>query len=186
LGGEVRFSCRVEDIDLSEGRLRGLHTSSGYLTANVAILATGHSARDTYEMLLRRGVPMVHKAFQMGVRVEHPQETVNRVQYGAAHLENRLGAADYSLIAHGRHDLFTFCMCAGGYIMPSVSEPGYFCTNGMSMAKRDSPFANSGLVITIPPEHFAGNDVLAGVRLQRTYEQKAFELGRGEYRCPVQ
>jgi len=101
-------------------------------------------------------------------------------------LEEKLGAADYSLVAHGTHDLFTFCMCAGGYVMPSVSEPGYFCTNGMSLAKRDSPYANSGLVVTIPPEHFAGSDVLAGVRLQRVYEQRAFEKGRGNYLCPIQ
>jgi uncharacterized FAD-dependent dehydrogenase len=186
LGGEVRFSCRVEDLDLADGRLRGLATSSGYLPANVAVLAVGHSARDTYAMLLRRGVPMVPKPFQMGVRVEHPQETVNRVQYGTHRLEARLGSAEYSLVAHGRHDLFTFCMCAGGYIIPSISEPGYLCTNGMSLSRRDSPFANSGLVVTVPVEEFGGDDVLAGVRLQQTYERRAFELGGGEYRCPVQ
>ncbi len=186
LGGEVRFSCRVEDLDLADGRLRGLFTSSGYLPAAVAILAIGHSARDTYAMLLKRGVPMIQKPFQMGVRVEHLQELVNRVKYGAAHLENRLGAADYSLIAHGRHDLFTFCMCAGGYIMPSVSEPGYLCTNGMSLSKHDSPFATSGLVVTIPTEAFGGGDVLAGVRLQQVYERRAFEAGRAEYLCPIQ
>jgi hypothetical protein len=101
-------------------------------------------------------------------------------------LEDRLGAADYSLIAHGRQDLFTFCMCAGGYIMPSVSEVGYFCTNGMSLSKHDSPFATSGLVVTIPTEAFGGDDVLAGVRLQQVYERKAFEIGRGKYLCPIQ
>jgi uncharacterized FAD-dependent dehydrogenase len=186
LGGEVRFSCRVEDLDLADGRLRGLHTSSGYLPATVAILAIGHSARDTYRMLLARGVPMVRKPFQMGVRIEQPQETVNRVQYGVTPLERRLGSADYSLVAHGRYDLFTFCMCAGGHIMPSVSEAGYFCTNGMSLSRRNSPFANSGLVVTVPVEHFAGDDVLAGVRLQQIYERKAFELGGGAYRCPIQ
>src|SRR5262249_44408182 len=140
----------------------------------VALLAIGHSARDTYEMLLRRGVPMVQKPFQMGVRIELPQATVNRVQYGPAPLEDRLGAADYSLIANGPHDLFTFCTCAGGYVMPSVSEPGAFCTNGMSLSKHDSPYANSGLVVTVPPEEFGGTDVLAGVRLQRAYERRAF------------
>src|SRR5262249_52853699 len=186
LGGEVRFSCRVEDLDLADGRLRGLHTSSGYLPAEVALLAIGHSARDTYEMLLCRGVPMVQKPFQMGVRIEQPQETVNRVQYGPAHLEEKLGSADYALVARGKFDLFTFCMCAGGYIMPSVSQPGYFCTNGMSLSHRDSPFANSGLVVTIPTEHFGGDDVLAGVRLQQVYERRAFELGRGDYLCPIQ
>src|SRR5262245_27224594 len=185
-GGEVLFSCRVDDLDLAGGRLRGLHPSSGYIPAEVAVLATGHSARDTYAMLLRRGVPMVQKPFQMGVRVEHPQELVDRVQYGPARLEDVLGAADYSLVANGRHDLFTFCMCAGGYIMPSVSEPGMFCTNGMSLSRHDSPFANSGLVVTVPPEEFGGADVLAGVRLQAHFERRAYELSGEEYRCPIQ
>ena len=186
LGGEVRFNCRVEDLDIADGKLRGVVISSGYLPAEVVMLAIGHSARDTYAMLLRRGVPMVPKAFQMGVRIEQPQDIVNRVQYGPTHLETRLGAADYSLVAHGRHDLFTFCMCSGGHVIPSVSEPGYFCTNGMSLSGRDSPFANSGLVVTIPPEHFGAADVFAGIRLQQTYERKAYELGRGQYLCPIQ
>lgn len=186
LGGEVRFSCRVEDLDLAEGRLRGLGTSSGYLPTSVVVLAIGHSARDTYNMLVRRGVPMVQKAFQIGVRIEHLQETVNRVHYGDTKLENRLGAASYSLVANGPHDLFTFCMCAGGYIMPSVSEPGAFCTNGMSLSRHDSPFANSGLVVTLQPAEFGGPDVLAGVRLQQHYEQLAFVAGRRDYLCPIQ
>ncbi|MFL5241709.1 MAG: NAD(P)/FAD-dependent oxidoreductase [Gemmataceae bacterium] len=186
LGGEVRFSCLVEDLDIADGKLRGLFTSSGYIAASVVMLAIGHSARDTYAMLVRRGVPMVQKPFQMGVRIEHLQETVNRVKYGPKHLEDRLGAADYTLIAHGKQDLFTFCMCAGGYIMPSVSEPGYFCTNGMSLSKHDSPFANSGLVVTVSTEQFGSSDVLAGVRLQQIYESKAFEVGGRGYLCPIQ
>jgi uncharacterized FAD-dependent dehydrogenase len=185
-GGEVRFSCRVEDLDLAEGCIRGLATSSGYVPTTAAMLAIGHSARDTYAMLLRREVPMVQKPFQMGLRIEQPQETVNRVQYGSSQLEDLLGAADYALVARGRHDLFTFCMCAGGYIMPSVSAAGHFCTNGMSLSKHDSPFANSGLVVTIPLEEFGGSDVLAGVRLQEIHERRAFELGRGDYLCPIQ
>jgi uncharacterized FAD-dependent dehydrogenase len=185
-GGEVRFSCRVEDLDFVDGRVRGIATSSGYIPASVVVLAIGHSARDTYQMLLRRGVPLVPKPFQMGVRIEQPQETVNRVQYGSAALEEKLGAADYSLVAHGQHDLFTFCMCAGGHVIPSVSEPGYFCTNGMSLSGRDSPFANSGLVVTVPVAAFAGTDVLAGVRLQQIHEGRAYELGRGNYDCPIQ
>jgi uncharacterized FAD-dependent dehydrogenase len=176
----------VEDLDIAEGRLRGLRTSSGWVPATVALLAIGHSARDTYAMLWRRGVPLVPKPFQFGVRIEHPQEIVNRFQYGPANLEEKLGAASYTLVAHGQPDLFSFCMCAGGYIIPSVSEPGYFCTNGMSLSKRDSPFANSGLVVTIAPAHFEGTDVLAGIRLQQKYESKAFEVGRGEYLCPLQ
>jgi uncharacterized FAD-dependent dehydrogenase len=186
LGGELRFSCRVEDLDIRDGRLCGLATSSGYIPATVAFLAIGHSARDTYVMLHRRQVPLVPKAFQMGVRIEQPQETVNRVQYGGARLEEKLGAADYSLVARGRQTLFSFCMCAGGHIIPSVSAPGYFGTNGMSLSGRDSPFANSGLMITLTPDCFGSSDVLAGVRLQETYERRAFEIGRGEYPCPIQ
>jgi uncharacterized FAD-dependent dehydrogenase len=186
LGGEVRFHTRVEDLLLLDGRVVGLATSSGQIPCDVAVLATGHSARDIYTMLVRRGVPVVPKPFQIGVRVEHPQELVNRVQYGPRRHEDQLGNADYSLVAHGSADVFTFCMCAGGHIIPSVSEAGYFCTNGMSLSKRDSPYANSGLVVTLPVSEFGGDDPLAGVRLQAAYERKAYELGRGEYRCPVQ
>ena len=184
-GGEVRFDCRVEDIDLADGRVRGLHTSSGYLPASVVVLAIGHSARDTYEMLFARGVPMVPKPFQFGVRIEQPQEQVNRVQYGETPLERRLGAADYSLISRGRANVFTFCMCAGGHVMPSVSEPGYFATNGMSLSRRGSPFANSGLMVTLEPDDFGSPHVLAGMHLQRHFEQLAFAAGRGEYLCPI-
>jgi uncharacterized protein len=186
LGGEIRFSCRAEDLDIVDGRVRGVITSSGYIAATVVFLATGHSARDTYAMLHERGVPMVQKPFQIGVRIEQPQETVNRVQYGPTRLEEKLGAADYSLVAHGRHNLFTFCMCAGGHIIPSVSAPGFFSTNGMSLSGRDSPFANSGLMITVEPEQVGSSHVLAGVHLQEVYERKAFDVGRGEYLCPIQ
>jgi uncharacterized FAD-dependent dehydrogenase len=188
LGGEVRFLTRVEDLHFDAGGLKGVMTSSGFVPASVVVLAIGHSARDTVNMLVRRGVPMTPKPFQFGVRVEHPQAVVNAVQYGPRHerYEELLGNADYSLVAHGDHDLFTFCMCAGGYIIPSVSAEGFFCTNGMSLSKRDSPFANSGLVVTVPVEAFEGTDVLAGVRLQERYEKKAFEIGKGEYKAPVQ
>jgi uncharacterized FAD-dependent dehydrogenase len=186
LGGEMRFSCRVEDLDLADGAVRGLVTSSGYLPARVVLLAVGHSARDTYAVLLARGVPMEPKPFQMGVRIEQPQEAVNRVQYGRARLEEKLGSADYALVAHGRHDLFTFCMCAGGHVIPSVSEAGYFCTNGMSLSGRASPFANSGLVVTVPVAEFGGADVLAGIRLQQRYERAAYALSGADYRCPIQ
>src|SRR5947207_3637024 len=187
-GGEVRFLTRVEHLHRDETGLRGVATSSGFIPTSVVVLAIGHSARDTFAMLADRKVPMTPKPFQFGVRVEHPQDLVNAVQFGPrhAHYEELLGNADYSLVAHGGHDLFTFCMCAGGYIIPSVSAEGYFCTNGMSLSKRDSPFANSGLVVTIPVEEFGGTDVLAGVRVQERYERKAFELGKGEYKAPVQ
>jgi hypothetical protein len=186
MGGEFRFDCRLEDLDLADGAVRGLATSAGHLKTSLAVLATGHSARDTYEMLFRRGVPMVPKPFQIGLRIEQPQSHVNRVQYGQSRLEEKLGAADYTLVARGRNNVFTFCMCAGGYVMPSISEPGHFCTNGMSLSKRDSEFANSGLMITLEPEHFGSPHALAGVALQRHYEGRAFEAGRKEFLCPIQ
>jgi uncharacterized FAD-dependent dehydrogenase len=191
LGGEVRFHTKVEDIDCDSQGVRGVHTAGGFIPASVVVLAVGHSARDTFEMLVRRGVPMSQKAFQFGVRVEHPQAVVNEVQYGPAFRshESLLGNADYSLVAAGKKgvpDVFTFCMCAGGSIIPSVSQTGFFCTNGMSLSKRDSEFANSGLVVTVPVEAFGGTDVLAGVRLQEKYEQRAYELGRGNYGSPLQ
>lgn len=188
-GGEVRFLTRVEDLQFTDGHLTGVNTSGGFIPASVVVLAIGHSARDTYRMLAARGVPMTQKAFQFGVRIEHRQDVVNAVQFGPrhAHYEELLGNADYSLVASGAHDLFTFCMCAGGYIIPSVSQEGYFCTNGMSLSRRDSPFANSGLVVTVPTEAFEGTDVLAGMRLQEKYEAKAFEIGgRAEYKSPAQ
>jgi len=185
-GGEVRFLQRVEDMQFDDTGLKGVQTSSGFIPSSLVVLAIGHSARDTYEMLAKRRVPMTAKPFQFGVRIEHTQQTVNRAQYGGKPWENILGNADYSLVAHGKNDLFTFCMCAGGYIIPSVSQEGYFCTNGMSLSKRDSPYANSGLVVTVPTEAFGSKDVLAGMRLQMEYEAKAYALGRGEYRSPIQ
>ncbi len=186
MGGEYRFNCRLEDLDAADGALRGLATSSGYLATPLAVLAIGHSARDTYEMLFRRGVPIVPKPFQLGLRIEQPQEQVNRAQYGAAHLENKLGAADYTLVCRGQDNVFSFCMCAGGFVMPALSEPDHFCTNGMSLSRRDSPFANSGLMITLEPEAFGSPHALAGMMLQRSYERRAFDVGRGEILCPIQ
>jgi uncharacterized FAD-dependent dehydrogenase len=187
LGGEIRFSCRVEDLDLSEGRLRGLATSSGHVAADVAVLAAGHSARDTYSMLLARGVPLEAKPFQFGVRIEQPQTQIDAARYGDRSGHPSLGAADYGLsVRAGSRDLFTFCMCAGGYVMPSVSEPGYFCTNGMSESRHDSPFANSGLVVTVDPAETGSRHPLAGVHFQQRYERMAYlAAGRG-YAAPIQ
>jgi hypothetical protein len=186
MGGDFRFDCRLEDLDLADGAMRGLMTSSGYLKTPLVVLAIGHSARDTYEMLFRHGVPMLAKPFQIGLRIEQPQEQVNRVQYGEARLEQKLGAADYTLVARGRINVFTFCMCAGGYVMPSVSESEHFCTNGMSLSKRDSQFANSGLMITLESDQFGSSHPLAGMMLQRHYERRAFDVGRGDFLCPIQ
>ncbi|MEY4393296.1 MAG: hypothetical protein RL595_545 [Planctomycetota bacterium] len=186
LGGEVVFNCKVEDFDIRDNSIQGVYTSSGFFPADCVILAIGHSARDTYQALHAKNILLEQKPFQMGVRIEQPQETANRVKYGPAKLENVIGAADYSLVANGKYDLFTFCMCAGGYIMPSVSEPEAFCTNGMSLSKHDSPYANSGLVITIPTAEFGSTHPLAGMHFQEKYERAAFELSRTEYRCPIQ
>jgi hypothetical protein len=184
-GCEFRFQCRLEDLEIRDGRVHAALTSSGRIPADVVMLATGHSARDTYEMLMRRGVQMLAKPFQMGVRIEQPQEQVNRARYGRAADDARLGAADYELVARGRRDLFTFCMCAGGYVIPSVSEPGYYCTNGMSYSWHDSPFSTSGLVVTIDPRE-ADDRLLAGIELQRRVEAAAYAVGRGTYRAPIQ
>jgi uncharacterized protein len=187
LGGEVRFSCLVEDLDIDDGRLRGLHTSSGYIAADLAMLAIGHSARDTYGMLLRRGVPIAPKPFQLGVRIEQPQASIDQARYGHNAGHPALGAADYSAsVRAGRRDLFTFCMCAGGYVMPSVSDPGYFCTNGMSESRHDSPFANSGLVVTIEPDELGSDHPLAGIHYQQRFERLAYLAGERTYAAPLQ
>jgi uncharacterized FAD-dependent dehydrogenase len=187
MGGEIRFSCRVEDLDLKDGILFGLMTSSGYVPAHVVILATGHSARDTYGMLLRRTVPLGPKPFQFGVRIEQPQEQIDDARYGDSSGHPALGAAEYVLsVRAGTRDLFTFCMCAGGYVMPSVSDPGYFCTNGMSESRHDSPFANSGLVVTIDPAQTGNAHPLAGIHFQQRYERMAYLATGRSYAAPIQ
>ncbi len=186
MGGEYRFGCRLERLDVVDGRLRGIMTSSGTLQTEHVVLAIGHSARDTYGMLYELGVPMMPKAFQLGLRIEQPQEQVNRQKYGKSCYLDLLGAADYTLVAHGQRDLYTFCMCAGGIVIPSVSEPEMFCSNGMSSSRHETPFANSGLVVTLEPEAFGASHPLAGVELQRRYESAAFRLAGGDYHCPIQ
>jgi uncharacterized FAD-dependent dehydrogenase len=185
-GGEARFNCRVEDILIENGQVRGVATSSGLIETNTVVLAIGHSARDTYAMLHQRGVPLEFKPFQMGVRIEQPQAAITRARYGEASDLLGLGAADYNLAVHaGPRDLFTFCMCAGGYIMASVSEAGHFCSNGMSESYHDSPYANSGLVMTISAEDVGSNHPLAGIEFQRRAEKAAYENGKGSYQCPT-
>jgi uncharacterized FAD-dependent dehydrogenase len=186
LGGEYRFGCRLEGLDVGDGRVRGVLTSSGYLPTSQVVLAIGHSARDTYQMLYHLGVPMLPKAFQLGLRIEQPQDQVNRQKYGRDAYLDLLGAADYSLVARSERDLFTFCMCAGGTIIPSVSEPDMICTNGMSNSRHDTRFANSGLVVTLEVEEFGSSHPLAGVELQRHYESLAFRLAGSDYKSPIQ
>ncbi len=186
LGGEYWFGCRLEGLDIVAGRLRGLHTSRGYIAATLAVLGIGHSARDTYGMLLDAGIPLQQKAFQLGLRIEQPQDQVNRHKYGRPEYLSLLGPADYTLRAHGQRDVYTFCMCAGGIAIPSVSEPGCIATNGMSNSRHDTPFANSGIMVTLEPNEFGSEHVLAGMELQRRYERIAFALAGGNYLAPIQ
>lgn len=185
-GGEYRFGCRMEGLRFDGERLLGVETSSGFIPSQICVLAIGHSARDTYEVLLNSGLPLRQKAFQLGLRIEHPQESVNRRKYGRSEYLQLLGAADYSIVARGSRDLFTFCMCAGGIVIPSISEPNMFCSNGMSNSRHDTPFANSGLVVTLEPHEFGSDHPLAGMYVQRKYESLAFQLTGGSYHAPVQ
>ncbi len=186
LGGEYWFGCRLEGLDIAAGGLRGLHTSRGYIAATQAVLGIGHSARDTYAMLLAAGLPLQPKAFQLGLRIEQPQDQVNRHKYGRPEYLPLLGAADYTLTVHGQRDVYSFCMCAGGVTIPSVSEPGCLATNGMSNSRHDTPFANSGIMVTLEPHEFGNTHVLAGVELQRRFERIAFDLAGRDYRAPIQ
>jgi len=186
LAGEYRFRCRMEGLDISGGQVRGVSTSSGYIPASAVILAIGHSARDTYQMLHRIGVPLERKAFQLGLRIEQPQAQVNRHKYRSETYERILGPADYSLVTRGHRGVFTFCMCAGGAVIPSISEPEMFCTNGMSNSRHDTSFANSGVMVTLEPDEFGSDHPLAGVELQLRFEAAAYDLGRGLYLAPIQ
>ena len=189
LGGKVIFNAKVTDLIIENDAVCGLTYSNGgqnhSLTVNRVVLAVGHSARDTFEMLNKRGVQMESKDFAVGFRIEHLQERIGFSQYGKAY--TRLPSADYKLVSHaGERDVFTFCMCPGGYVMPSTSEENAVVTNGMSEYKRDGVNANSALVCKVTRADFDGEDALAGVRFQRTLERKAFIAGGGNYRAPVQ
>jgi len=185
LGGEYKFRCRMEGLDVVDGQIRGLQTSSGYIATRHVLLGMGHSARDAYSMLLEAGVPLQQKAFQLGLRIEQPQEQVNQWKYGRDSYLDILGAADYSLVANGPRDLYSFCMCAGGIVIPSVSEPNLYCSNGMSNSRHDTPYANSGLMVTLNPEEFGSSHPLAGMELQRKYEAAAFQLAGNDYKAPI-
>jgi len=189
LGGEVRFGARVDDVEIDDGQLRALVVGGERMAVGPVLLGIGHSARDTLRRLAERGVRLAARPFQMGVRVEHPQAMVDAWQYGSWCGHERLEPADYHLVARGAAgsagDVFSFCMCPGGVILPTNESPGEVATNGASTSKRNQPFANSGLVITIDPAEF-GNDPLAGLAMQEKWERAAFEMTGGSYRVPVQ
>ncbi|HTG33875.1 MAG TPA: NAD(P)/FAD-dependent oxidoreductase [Thermoanaerobaculia bacterium] len=188
LGGEIRFGSRVEDIVIEQGKVRGLILAGGqHLVADHVVLAVGHSARDTFEMLLRRGVYIEPKPFSIGFRIEHPQTLVDRCRFGPQAGHPLLGAADYKLVHHCRNgrSVYSFCMCPGGTVVAAASEPGRVVTNGMSQYSRDERNANSGIVVGITPEDYPGGP-LAGIGFQRHWEERAFELGGGTYEAPGQ
>jgi len=182
LGGEYRFRHRVTDLDLDEvRRVRGVVL----IETDHVILAVGHSARDTFEMLQARGVDIEAKPFSIGFRIEHPQSLIDKARYGRT--VQQLGAAEYRLVHHAANgrSVYSFCMCPGGTVVAATSEEGRVATNGMSQYSRGERNANAAIVVGITPEDYPG-DVLAGIALQRFWEAKAFEAGGGTYRAPAQ
>src|SRR5208282_889611 len=149
------------------------------------ILAIGHSARDTFEMLHSKNVFMEQKPFSIGFRIEHPQSLIDSHRFGAAAGNPILGAADYKLVHHAKNgrSVYSFCMCPGGTVVAAASEPGRVVTNGMSQYSRNERNANSGIVVGITPEDYPGGP-LAGIAFQRKWEERAFELGGGDYYAP--
>jgi hypothetical protein len=189
LDGEVRFGALLNDIEIADGRVTAARINDERVPCDALLLGVGHSARDTVAMLVRRGVTVDAKPFQFGVRVEHPQALVDTWQYGAACGHAALPPAEYHLKAPGAAgpgaDVFSFCMCPGGAILPTNERPGLIATNGASRAARGGPFANSGLVMTINPDAF-GDDPLAGLAFIESFERRAFELTGGTYAVPAQ
>ncbi|QSV47393.1 NAD(P)/FAD-dependent oxidoreductase [Geobacter benzoatilyticus] len=188
-GCDIRFRSQMTDIVSREGRVGAVVVNgTEELAVEELILAPGHSARDTYEMLASRGVHLLAKPFAMGVRVEHPQELINGIQYGRGH-HPALPPSDYALAYNNRktgRSAYSFCMCPGGVVVAGSSEEGGVVTNGMSAHLRNSPFANSALVVTVGPDDFGSALPLAGVEFQRRWERRAFEAGGGGYRAPAQ
>jgi uncharacterized protein len=189
LGGEYRFGTRVEDLVLdADRRVRGVALADGAVIETPAVvLAIGHSARDTFAMLARRGVHLDPKPFSIGFRIEHPQAVIDDARFGSFAGHALLGAADYKLVHHASNgrSVYSFCMCPGGRVVAATSEVGCVATNGMSQYSRAEFNANAGIVVGIGPEDYPG-DVLAGVEFQRVWERRAFEAGGGDYRAPGQ
>ena len=191
LGGEVRFGAKLTDIMLQDGAVCGVRyenqAGKQTLACSHLVLAPGHSARDTFRMLDRLGVPMQPKAFSMGVRIEHLQKTINEAQYGAFADNPALGAADYKLnvkLPDGT-SAYTFCMCPGGYVVAAASEEGGVVTNGMSYHSRSERNANSAVIVQVNPSDFASANPLSGIIFQEKLENAAFRLGGGDYSAPA-
>lgn len=189
LGGEVYFNSPLKDIRIEDGKIKSIVINKEEISCESLILAIGHSSRDTYEMLHKRGVFMEQKPFAIGVRVEHPQELIDRNQYGKYAGHPRLKAAEYRL-THNCKDsgrgVYSFCMCPGGLVVATASEDGRLVTNGMSYNSRSEENANSAIVVTVGPKDFEGISPLAGIEFQRKYEQLSYQVGGGNYMAPVQ
>ncbi|KEH92698.1 NAD(P)/FAD-dependent oxidoreductase [Clostridium novyi] len=189
LGGEVRFNSKLEDIKIKDNKIVSVVVNGEEIPCEVMILALGHSARDTYEMLFNRGVFMSPKAFAIGVRIEHSQNFINENQYGKFKDHPRLKAADYRLAytsPNTKRAVYSFCMCPGGEVVGAASEDGRLVTNGMSYYSRDKENANAALVVTVGENDFIGDTPLKGMEFQRHYESLAYKLGGGNYVAPVQ
>jgi uncharacterized protein len=188
LGGEIRFQSRVEEVLIENRQVQGVRLENGeILEGRHVVLAIGHSARDTFQMLFDNGVYIEPKPFSIGFRIEHPQPIIDRARYGKFAGDRRLGAADYKLVHHAKNgrSVYSFCMCPGGLVVAATSEPGRVVTNGMSQYSRNERNANSGIVVAITPEDYPGHP-LAGIAFQRQLEAQAFELGGGTYEAPGQ
>jgi uncharacterized FAD-dependent dehydrogenase len=193
LGGEYRFQSKVEDIDIAvradgSRQVRGVVLADGsHIATDHVVLAIGHSARDTFQMLFDRGVAIEAKPFSIGARIEHPQSLIDRCRYGERAGHPLLGAADYKLVHHASNgrSVYSFCMCPGGTVVAAASEPGRVVTNGMSQYSRNERNANAGIVVGITPADYPGHP-LAGIAFQRHWEERAFAAGGGTYAAPAQ
>jgi uncharacterized FAD-dependent dehydrogenase len=197
LGGEIRFQSRVEDIELGtnqdgQQQVQAVMLQTGErIPTNHLVLAVGHSARDTFEMIHKRGIYIEAKPFSVGFRIEHPQSLIDKARYGkslSSDLLTKLGAADYKLVHHAKNgrSVYSFCMCPGGTVVAAASEPNRVVTNGMSQYSRNERNANAGIVVGITPEVDYPDHPLAGMELQRQLESNAFVLGGGNYNAPGQ
>ncbi|MCL1864511.1 MAG: NAD(P)/FAD-dependent oxidoreductase [Spirochaetes bacterium] len=188
-GSEIRFNERVTDLYITNGKINGVATSTGNeFFSNNVILAAGHSARDMYSLLQQKNVAIEKKEFAIGVRLEHPVDEINRIQYGNSKYIKTLPAAEYNLTYNNsstKRGVYSFCMCPGGSIINSSSEEVMLCVNGMSMSKRDNRFSNAAIVVTVKKEDM-GYDSLSGIELQRELEMRAFKSGGGDFKAPAQ
>ena len=188
-GGEIRFESKVIDLLIEDGEARGVMLANGeVIPSRHVVLALGHSSRDTFRMLDRRGVFMEPKPFAIGFRIEHPQSLIDRARLGRFAGHPAIGAADYKLVHHAGNgrSVYSFCMCPGGTVVAATSEPQRVVTNGMSQYSRNERNANAGIVVGIDPAHDFPGGSLAGVALQERLESVAFELGGGDYSAPAQ